>query len=143
MRGKSLDRKRRRYWGRYARDLADRMELRDWTINMMIRPAEEGADAACQCLSGSKTANVMIGLNFDGLSPEQQRQTICHELLHLHLSGIERVIIDAKQTINKYWFDIVFTGIGTHMEHAVDAIADGYAKAMPLPPVKKAKGKKE
>lgn len=130
-----MDRKRRRYWGRYLRDLADRMELRDWTVTTMHRPAEERHAASCTCIYGRKVIEVHFGIGFDKSSPDDQRQTLVHELLHAHMALAQRPLIDARDNISKTWVSMLESNVMTGIEYAIDAIADGWAKHLPLPPV--------
>lgn len=129
-----MDRERRLYWGRYLRVLADKMELRDWTIGTMHRPADDGKAASCVCTYGQKKINVFLGLRFDDDSPEEQRVTLVHELLHAHLAGAHRLLIDAQANVRKTWIDQLECAVRVQHEYAVDAIADIVAKYLPLPP---------
>jgi hypothetical protein len=136
-----MDRDRRLYWGKYARTLADKMELRDWTISTAHRPSVEDANAEVECVYGKKTAIISLSLGFDGRSPEENRTTMVHELIHCHLAALDQHMRDARGNANKAWVQQLESTVNVHQEYAVQALADVISPFMPLPPSPKAKKK--
>jgi len=141
-----VDSARLDYWAHYFRDLADRMELRDWTITIQSRPADDDACAQVTCIYGRKIATIKLADDFDSYAPEKQRQTAVHELLHAHLDHPQRVIDQANEVRNRNMISLLSLNHRMALEHAVDAISDIIAPFMPLPegPARKRKkGKKK
>jgi hypothetical protein len=71
---------------------------------------------------------------FDDFSPENQRSTMVHELLHCHFAAISQHLLDASGNVGKTWIHLLDQVLKTHLEYGIDAIADALAKSMPLPP---------
>lgn len=77
----------------YVRWVANEVGLKDWKVNV-LRELPEKADHAgeCDCLFGRKIANITFHKNFRSDRPEQQRQTVVHELLHCHFAAAESTV---------------------------------------------------
>lgn len=129
-----MEQPRRRYWGDYLRDLADRLGLRDWTPFVYEDPAAEGCIAQVQSTYGRKRFKIRFQVGFDRLDPEEQRQTCIHELIHVHFAAYSLVEDEVRQTQDKQWLHRYLDVQHLHMEYAVDALADAIAPFMPLPP---------
>lgn len=126
----------------YVREIADRLLLRDWTINVSDDPAdelEEGIDdPRCGTFSGTlgrRAANVWINRGWwDEATPEERRQTVVHELVHAHEHGAREVVINAVSGYKRRHAEILLAIFDAQSEYAVDALADVIAPSMPLPP---------
>ena len=118
----------------YVRDIADKLELRDWTT-MVSREFDLPKDAAAsmRVTYGRKFVTIWLGKHFFDNSPEYQRHTICHELIHVHFYGWRWAFNNLKFTVNRDVFTVVEHGICDIEELATDALADAIAKHMPLP----------
>ena len=138
-----MNRERARYWGEYMRDLADRLELRDWTVTCDRDYAQPPYGATADCIYGRKSVTVAVCAGFDDWPPERQRQTIVHELLHAHTARTSRLLHEARDTIGKYWVGQLDTTIRQDLEYAIDAIACALDKHMPLPPTEQSKKRKK
>lgn len=139
-----MDRDRRRYWGEYARDLADRMELRDWTVNIVNEPpGHDEWGASAECRYGRKFVNIRFCNSFDEWEPDNQRSTLTHELIHCHFAGITQYLSDARGNVGKTWVSQLESVIVNQLEYGIDALADALAKSMPLPPTAPKKAKKK
>lgn len=139
-----MDRERRLYWGQYARDLADKMELRDWTVNIVNEPpGNENWGASAECRYGRKFVNIRFCNEFDEWKPENQRSTMVHELLHCHFAAVTQHLADARGNVGKTWVDLLDHVVKTHLEYGIDAVADALAKSLPLPPTEKPKKRKK
>lgn len=117
----------------YIRETADAVGLRDWEVRLSDERAAEGKAASVQAVFGRKFARVLIGKDFRGESPEDQRDTIVHELIHLHLEpAADMVYRDLEKVLGRP-ADAVFTnGFERQLEYGIDGLAAALAPHMPL-----------
>lgn len=119
---------RRRRFGSYLRDLADRLGLRDWTVRVLDgAPDTPDAVATVDCPSGRKIAAVNLSDGFLDLSPAEQRQTLTHELVHCHFWP-------AYDLAHQYLSEDAFAAFRQALEYGVDGLADVLAPHLPVPP---------
>jgi hypothetical protein len=118
---------RRQRWFPYVRDLADKLGLRDSKI-AIDDDGPFGADdtAAIHCVEGRRIGHIRLSDDFLGAKPVEQRQTVVHELLHLHVDAAWRIAIGAMP-------EPVHLAYRLMAEHGVDAIATAIAPLLPLP----------
>ncbi len=123
----------RRELGRYARAMADELELRDWTINLLYRPSDRCNDAEIGCVYGQKTANLQVSENFRQLDRDRQRQTITHELLHCHWHLPSEMVVtkDLEAALGAQADQLFAEGFRRQLEYAIDATAAALAKHLP------------
>lgn len=130
----------------YVRTLADAMYLQDWTFFTSDDPESEpdggidgvrGERNACvACTFGRRAASIWFNPDYwrDG-SAESRRQTVVHELIHVHFHGAREVVANALA--GKYPVGTAQTLVAlfdVQAEYAVDTLADIIAPMMPLPP---------
>lgn len=120
---------------RYVARLAALMGLRDWTINIMSdEPDVKEAYASVACTYGRRIASVWFADGFELLPPDVQRHVIVHELLHVHF---DRITTLASQSLPMVMgapaYGVFDEALRDHLEHGVDAVADAFACALPLP----------
>jgi hypothetical protein len=129
----------RKALGRYCRELADRLELRDWTIN--IEHAElgnAGTDgertlADVDTTTGRKLVQVRVCSDFRAFDREKQRHVLVHELVHVHLAALqEQCEYDVADLIGKPADAVFCRSFRRNLEYAVDALASALAKHQPL-----------
>lgn len=126
--------KQRRVIRAYVRAVADALELRDWTLTIDWGPPEDdGIVARIRCTYGRKLATLEFCEGFASRPLREQRATICHELIHCHLSGLEWTFNNLGSHVSQAVFDIVWGGLKDQVEFATDAMADAVAKHLPLP----------
>lgn len=127
---------------RYVRGMANALELRDWTVTLSRDyPDAEDTLADIKCTYGRKLLTIRLCKGFEYRSLEDQRQSITHELLHAHLSGLEWTYNNLGNHLAASTFDAVWGSMKDQIEFATDAIADAVSKHLPLPT--QAKPKKE
>jgi hypothetical protein len=131
----------RREFERYVRYIADRMELRDWTIRVDHDSCDakhtEGFQwqAKCSPVPGRKFAILTFDPScFTDLNRHELRQTVVHELVHCHFYGLwDTVRQDSLDLIAEQdAYDVLIAGVRRHLEYGVDAVADAIAPRMPL-----------
>lgn len=117
----------RRDFSAYLRRIADILALRDWQAE--ITGESTGSDEDLALVSrtrGRKCARVDLGDCFLAETESEQRHTIVHELLHLHLTPTD-FFLEGKLSKSDY------EAYQMLREYAIDGIADGVSHGFPLP----------
>jgi hypothetical protein len=113
--------------------IADEIELRDWTITLADEPCDSDYTAKINCIEGRKHAVIAFNPEFREMDPDDQRQTIIHELVHAHHAICWRMVqSDLIQPLGQETYNIFADSYRRGMEYCVDAVADALAKHMPL-----------
>lgn len=121
-----LDERRRRF-GPYLRDLADRMHLKDWAVVLEDGPPDDrSCMASVDCVDGRKLATVLVSDHFLSDTPEEQRHTLVHELIHAHFDMASTLAFRGLDKQGRQAFRSL-------MEYGVDGLADALAPLLPLP----------
>lgn len=111
----------------YVRDMADRMCLKDWRIEVLEdTPDDKGCNAEIETISGYKTARIRLALDFFENDDEHRRYILCHELVHLHLSLVDDFLRPIMGGSQQTTYDLL-------RERAVDEMAHALAPHMPMP----------
>lgn len=120
--------------GKYMRELADLMGLRDWTVNVLDEAPDDDHHAAdVEVRYGRRWANVRLASDWASERPESLRATCVHELLHCHLKPTEWALNNAQLPLGTLAFGILEGAYNDALEVAVDAIATSWAETLPLP----------
>lgn len=117
----------------YAREVADQMRLKDWEIEVEKDEPEDDSDFACSGPAyGRKYATIRVCDDFFKAKPDEQRQTICHELIHCCLAAPTRYVdtLTDEHDLTK----AQRKAFHSHLEYSIDGLADAFAPFMPLPP---------
>ena len=121
---KKAEPSRRQKWLPYVRDVADRLKLRDWRIEI-----DDDADPrdciASVSLAEARWAVISLNDSFLASSREKQRHAVAHELVYCHFAAYVKAV--EKKTRDDQVLKIL-------MEYTVDAVADAIAPLVPLPP---------
>jgi hypothetical protein len=126
-------------YGRYIRRVADQMMLQAWTFTLMHDPPErDDALAVVEPWDGRKAARIWLCVDFDTFTPEVQRHTIVHEMLHMHMTGASDVMrLDTCDHLSQAVYDTLMSAFKRQVEYAVDGIADSVSEFFPLPKARK------
>lgn len=119
--------------GKYVRELADVMGLRDWTITMRDEPCSEDCAADIQVTYGRKFASIRFDPDWASEKPETLRATCIHELLHCHLKPTEWALNNAQSALGMLAFGVLSGAYEDALEVAIDGIANEWANTLPLP----------
>src|ERR1039458_5728905 len=119
----------------YVRTVADMLGLKDWVIEVSDEPADEQYDAFISMRECQKHATLYIGHSYWADSPEEQRHTIVHEMLHPHLDQMQRLIERNSEVFGSVPAAILIGQHKVDLEFATDAIAAAISQHFPLPPV--------
>jgi hypothetical protein len=131
----------RAYWQGYARDLADRMGLRDWVVQIGRSPADDGMDGECRCTYGRRSIAIWLSADFERRTPEDQRWTVTHELCHAIANPVRWLVHANFENESKERHQLFYSLHKEALEQSIDHFALVIAETMPLPPKRK-KGKK-
>lgn len=119
----------------YVRELADRLELRDWTLKLIADPIGDDEAIARICPTyGRKAAVIEFQHGFEHLDAHKVRLTVAHELIHLHVNPIMHCHQHGavEVMIGKPAYEILDQDVIEKVEYAVDALADAVAPHLPL-----------
>ncbi len=130
----------RKALGKYVRWIANEMELRDWTFNVVVgrpdsplNPDGHEWGASCGPIPGRKAATLTFAPWLRDGSREDLRQCVVHELTHCHFFGLwDTARRDTLAQMGQGAYDVWIAGVERHMEYGVDAMADALAKHLPL-----------
>jgi hypothetical protein len=122
----------RKALAKYVRWVANEMELRDWelTVEFATDPDYLGH---CVCSKSQHHASISVADNFRDHSAEEQRETIVHELLHIHLEVPWRMVqTDLAEPLGKVSYYIFCDSYRRALEYAIDGMSKALAKHLPL-----------
>ena len=125
----------REHWQAYIRQIADRMHLKDWRVELRQRPPEN-KDAAAEvlCTYGRKLAYIYFAQDWADIEAEKQRHFVVHELVHLHLQTVRDMVEqDMKGVLGNQAHEVLLWPFKRALEYGVDGLADAIAPLMPLP----------
>lgn len=125
---------------KYTQAVARGMGLSDWDVGVkrevLTDQTEDGVFILARCLQtyGRDQAHVQLSETFfEHLSPEEQRDTIVHELLHCHIDYIIRATDALETQLNPPVWHLFRTELRERMEIITDRIARALAPKFPLP----------
>jgi hypothetical protein len=120
--------------GKYVRNMADLMGLRDWHLKLMNDPPDDPeAAACCEVIYGQKYALIRFHRDWTSADPEELRSTVIHELIHCHVEPMRWSVNNVKHVVGTAMFEVIFDAFSDALEVAVDGMARAWAESMPLP----------
>lgn len=122
----------------YIAELRDLMGLGHFTVTFQAYPPAEQDEvstaAQIQIPDGKRDATIQVDPDFVDEPPEEQRETLVHELVHCHLADMGNMVYeDLKHPLGITAHAIFNDGFTRALEHATDAIAKAWAAQLPLP----------
>jgi hypothetical protein len=125
---------------RYCRDLADALELRDWTVMVTVAEPDSPARAdgkrwaaSSESTPGRKFVELTFAPDVREWRLEALRSTVAHELIHAHFQPLVEILReDLYGHLGKQAYELVNDGATRWLEYGVDAMADATAKHLPL-----------
>jgi hypothetical protein len=128
----------RKVVGEYLRAQADRLGLRDWTFEFKHEPAADHLAGTIEATFGQRVAYIKLAHNFRDLEGVEQRETLIHELLHVHRESIRHYFDEVlPDLIGRPAFIAVTQAYRVLDELATDAVAQsiaGFYPGLHLPP---------
>jgi hypothetical protein len=86
---------------------------------------------------GRRSATILLGEEYLKSSPADRRETLVHELLHLHFAHADELVSDSLgDLLGKSAYEVFESAHNLVMERAIDAVAVaiGDMGTIPLPP---------
>jgi hypothetical protein len=118
--------------GDYLRATADRLNLRDWAFEFKHEPAGENLAGTVEARFGQHSADIKLAHNFRDLDEVEQRETLIHELLHIHRESIRLYFNEVlPDLIGRPAFVAVTQAYRVFDEMATDAIANAIRDSFP------------
>jgi hypothetical protein len=111
------------------------LNLGNWKVTILTDVAPEDRYADIEPNDQAQTANLRVGNLFWAQKPEEQRLTIVHELIHLHLCRLDQTVDRLEPVLGSAaWapWAAVYEDV---YERATDAIAEILATQVDLPSV--------
>lgn len=128
-----VKKRERKALGRYIRSVADEMGLRDWTLHLLREPCDEDCNAQTHMVYGRRTAHIRVSEGFRDREPEGIRQTVVHELTHLHFAAAtSQAELDLEGHLGAQAHGVFWNGWQRNFEYGIDATAVALAPHMPL-----------
>jgi|688.fasta_scaffold192910_2 hypothetical protein len=111
------------------------LNLGNWKVTILTDVAPEDRYADIEPNDQAQTANLRVGNLFWAQKPNEQRLTIVHELIHLHLCRLDQTVDRLEPVLGSAaWapWAAVYEDV---YERATDAIAEILAPQVDLPSV--------
>ena len=120
----------------YITQIQGAMGLAHWHLIVYDDPHPHKSDMIAVIDPGDSQNLGELWLNDAALAegPEDLRNTIVHELLHLHQAHWLHATHDLSGQINTQTWNIWVAGFRREVEYMTDALARVIAPALPLPP---------
>lgn len=119
----------------YLWTLRDALRLSHWDVFVAAHAAEKGVHASVHPCPGRYVAGVRLSRGFwTGLSADEKRSVLTHELLHLThnaLTEVTRVTLAASGYLPNRAYALLCTQISTEAELMVDHLTSVVAPTMP------------
>lgn len=120
----------------YVWEIRDMLRLRHWDVFLAAEQAEDDANASVHPTPGKFVAGIRLAEHWFDRTPEDQRNDIVHELLHLvHRDQAEVIRCGLQDSgyLPAKAFALLWRLFELHTEAMVDHLAGVLAPVMPLP----------
>lgn len=124
------------FWNRYVRECADLLGLKDHHPSVEREPPKDDGSVACiWTLPDVVHSRVYLSSHFLTVSsPDEQRATIAHELLHIHLAIIDAHVRFGVRNLEKdSLVEALPELIEQDIEMVIDRLSYVVAPLLPLP----------
>jgi len=111
------------------------LNLGNWKVTILTDVAPEDRYADIEPNDQAQTANLRVGNLFWAQKPDEQRLTIVHELIHLHLCRLDQTVDRLEPVLGSAAWAPWAAVYGDVYERATDAIAEILAPQVDLPSV--------
>lgn len=118
---------------RYAIRLAGKMGFSGWTIYITDdRPVEWGNHAEITVIHSERIAYIEFRCDWKQASPEDLRDTVVHELVHMWTNTAFHAIRQLEPVVSEDVYKVAIVGTGQWIEHATSQITRCITPHMPL-----------
>jgi len=121
----------------YIRDVAGRMNLSHWKIELAHNDPEDDCLASVSINGQSRTATMRFRDPHGDM--DDLRESVVHECVHCHLNDMEAAVLQTEDHFNPATFDIVRRNIHNELETAICAMSRAWSILLPLPIIAEAK----
>lgn len=122
------------YWEQYVRHLGDLLLLQDWELDISREGPSGNAWASINVCEVEDQATIKLGAEWGQHSPEEQREYLVHELMHVHTDRARRLVVQlAKQWNENSACQFAEEAYRKENEILVNTLARLLAPGMPLP----------
>lgn len=109
------------------------LNLGNWKVTILTDVAPEDRYADIEPNDQAQTANLRVGNLFWAQKPEEQRLTIVHELIHLHLCRLDQAVDRLEPVLGSAAWAPWAGVYEDAYERATDSIAEILAPHLDLP----------
>jgi hypothetical protein len=114
------------------------MRLQDWRITFSDAPSSQDTWAEIDVHSQRNEATIYLGWDFFKQTPDEQRATLSHELVHVILSRTDQIVEGLEAPLGTIAYAMLNAAYEDGIERASDQL--GRIIAQLLPPLKAAIG---
>lgn len=127
------------YWdalGQYIHDTALYLRIGFWDITLdTTKPCKSSYGATIRPIYGRKCVNIRVNTEWAIFSRAQQKNTIIHELLHIHFFALQNVVTGTAHSMSPRTFYTLKEHHDREVEYTVDTLAAVLAEAWVDPPL--------
>ena len=127
---------------RYVREIQLRLGRGETEVRIGEHHSDEGTYAQVNPHEQAAEAEIRFSPDFYNDTREGQRNTVVHEVLHLHFIGVDDVLHSWVDKLAPVDYAMLRRMMCRQEERIVDFMARIISPSMPLPPLAKKKGKK-
>lgn len=122
----------RKVIGEYLRTAADKLGMRDWTINVEHAPSKPDLGGSVEIYYGRAIADIKLATVFRDYDEIDQRETLIHELLHIRRQKIRGLMDETlPELMGKPAYRTFYEAFRLLDEEATDADAHAIAGFFP------------
>ena len=114
----------------------DVMHLKQWTLKVSADIPSDDSWADIEVSDNLWEATVRISGDFFKETPESQRRILAHELMHVHLAALERLMGSMEGVLGSQAYEVVDKLRDTEGERVAEALSFVVAEVLPLPDFK-------
>lgn len=119
----------------WARTCANTLGLSDWEVEIREESLPDDTLGRCFVSRARLHARILIGESFVEASPEEQRATMVHELLHCHYAPLVEIVEETLPALlGKPAYHVFECSHDLALERCLEAQAVAFANLLPLPP---------
>lgn len=119
-------------------ELINPLRLTDWTVELAKEPADDDCLASVNVTYGRRWAVINVCKDFTTETPEVQRHTLIHELVHCHTDPIRA---NLQHVIGRLYgtvaWESIYGPLHRDIELCTDDLANALAPFFPLPSIPK------
>lgn len=110
-----------------ARECANTLGLRDWTIIVYEEPPPEGVDAQAEVDDARHAIVLRFRDDYDELPAPQRKYLLVHELLHAHMQLPATYVLGLRDELGRSTWNVFWRGYESEVERLVDRLASAVA----------------